>query len=93
MLEMIIAIYVLIGVIRALATFGIFDDTERCSRVCLINLFAITYCNKDNLTKFGTVLAVLTDLVFLPGAIFGSIINLIANSIIYLIHKFCIKQK
>lgn len=91
--EIVLVIYALIDVIRAIATFGIFDNTEPCLRVCLLNLFAVTYCNKDKLTKVGFVLAALADLVLLPGAIFGSILNFISDSAIYLINKFCIKQK
>lgn len=93
MLGIVLTLYSLISVIRALATFGIFDDTERCGYVCLMNLVAITYCNKDNLTKFGIALAVLADLILLPGALFGSILNLVTEGVIYLFNKFCVKQK
>ena len=93
MLKTILVICTLIGIIRAIATFGIFDDTDPCWRVCLLNLFAVTYCNKDKLTKFGFVLTILADLVLLPGAIFGSMLNFITDSVIYLINKFCIKQQ
>lgn len=91
--EIILAIYAIIGALRAMASFGIFYDTESGIGMFFVNLFAVTYCNKDKLTKFGFVLAILADLIFLPGALAGSIVYLVAKGITYLINKFCIKQK